>query len=151
MQIYVDLDGVLADFDAGYARVAGRRPDGAGDDVDWNLVRATPDFYLNLPPMADYAALWAVVSHLRPIVLTGVPVGVPEAAANKRAWVARWLPGTPVIPTLSREKYKQARPGDVLIDDRDKYRAAWEGAGGIFVLHTSAYDTERRLRAMGLR
>lgn len=47
MQLYVDLDGVLADFDTGYERAFGVRPDKAANNVDWTMVRRTPDFYLN--------------------------------------------------------------------------------------------------------
>jgi hypothetical protein len=147
MQLYLDLDGVLADFDSGYAAAFGRRPE---DDVDWAAVRAFKDFYLNLPPMADVDVLWTRVARYAPIVLTGVPRSVPEAAANKRAWVERWLPGTLVIPTRSAEKASYARPGDVLIDDNPKYRPLWEKAGGVWITHVSAIETDRRLKEMGL-
>ena len=150
MQLYVDLDGVLADFDSGYALLTGSRPDKAADDVDWKLIRQTPNFYANLPPMGDMAVLWARISRYQPIILTGVPANVPEAAANKRAWVERWLPGTFVIPTKSSEKATYARPGDVLIDDWEKYRPLWEKAGGRWITHVSAIDTSDALDKMGL-
>lgn len=149
MQLYLDMDGVLADFDAGYAAAFGRRPDKAKDDVDWDAVRAYPDFYLHLPPMADVDVPWSYVERYQPIVLTGVP-RIPEAAANKRAWAARWLPGTLVVATRSSEKAAVARPGDVLVDDWTRYRDKWEAAGGVWVAHTSALDTVRQLREMGL-
>ncbi len=50
MQIFVDMDGVLADFDAHYEAVLGVRPDKITDNVDWSAVRAVKDFYLNHPP-----------------------------------------------------------------------------------------------------
>src|SRR5579864_8315323 len=119
MQLYVDLDGVLADFDTGYERLTGVRPDKEADNVDWELVRRTPDFYLHLPPMPDFPALWARISRYDPIVLTGVPKSVTEASYNKRAWVKLYLPNTLVISTQSSKKATYARPGDVLIDDWD--------------------------------
>lgn len=151
MQLYIDLDGVLADFDAGYERLTGARPDKAKDDVDWVAVAAAGTFYLDLPPTIDYAALWARVSRYDPIVLTGVPRSVPDAAAQKLLWVRRWLgQRTIMIPTRSAEKAKHARPGDVLIDDWEKHRSRWEDAGGVWITHVSAIETDRRLTEIGL-
>jgi hypothetical protein len=33
----------------------------------------------------------------------------------------------------------------VLVDDRDRHRALWENAGGIFVHHKNAEDSIRQL------
>ena len=38
--------------------------------------------------------------------------------------------------------------GDVLIDDRAKYRHLWEEAGGIFIHHTSASSSIEALRQL---
>jgi hypothetical protein len=142
MQLYVDLDGVLADFHTGYEKAFGVRPCNHADNVDWDAVRYVPDFYLNLPPMPDMHILWTCIAGLKPIVLTGVPSSVPEAPANKRAWVVKNL-GSDVEVRCCRssEKYKHAAPGDILIDDWTKYRHLWEAAGGIWVTHTNARDT----------
>ena len=58
VQLFVDMDGVLADFDAHHETVLGVRCDKDVDNVDWNRVRAVKDFYLNIPPMADMEQLW---------------------------------------------------------------------------------------------
>lgn len=145
MQLYVDLDGVLADFDAGYEKVFGLRPDKKADNVDWAAVRKIKDFYLNLPPMPDMHILWSYVSDLKPIVLTGVPSSVPEAPANKKAWVNKHLGPVEVFCCRSSEKCKHANAGDILIDDWTKYRNLWTAAGGIWITHTSAKNTISRL------
>jgi hypothetical protein len=36
-------------------------------------------------------------------------------------------------------------PGDVLVDDREKHRAAYEAAGVIFIHHRNAEDSLRQL------
>jgi hypothetical protein len=42
------------------------------------------------------------------------------------------------------------RPGDILIDDFDKYRDLWIKAGGIFIHHTSAVASIHALRELGI-
>jgi hypothetical protein len=80
------------------------------------------------------------VRHLEPTILTGSPAG-GWAEPQKIAWAGVHFPGTPIITCRAREKYTYCRPGDVLVDDRDKYRDLWEGAGGVFILHRSASST----------
>ena len=61
MQIFVDMDGVLADFDRGYAALFGPHGGKEADDVDW-LVRNTPGVLnASLPPMPDFDVLWAAL------------------------------------------------------------------------------------------
>lgn len=152
-RVFVDLDGVLADFDTGYERAFGVRPDKAADNVDWEAVRREPGFYARLPPMPDMLELWAAIVWLvpQPVILTGIPKGVPEAADNKRAWVARHLgPHIEVRCCLSREKCLHAWTGDVLIDDWEKYKHLWLERGGRWITHTSARSTIEQLRGMGV-
>ena len=150
-QIFCDMDGVLADFDAHHEAVFGVRPDKRLDNVDWGAVRGVKDFYLNIPPMADMPMLWDFIGRFNPIVLTGVPLSVAEAPDNKRAWVAKHLgPHVEVRCCRSREKCLHAKPGDVLVDDWEKYRQLWLDAGGRWITHRSADETIADLLEMGI-
>lgn len=151
-QVYVDLDGVLADFDTGYLKAFGVKPDKTKDvgGMDWKLVRNTQGFYANLPPMPDFMQLWRYVEEYDPIILTGVPRDVPEAADNKRAWVTKNIGDVPMIGCLSKEKSKHCKPGDILIDDWEKYRDLWLAKGGVWITHRSAIETILDLMVMGL-
>jgi len=149
-QLFVDLDGVLADFDAHYEAVTGVRASVIADNVDWELVRSCPDYYLNIPPMADAHILWARVAPHNPTILTGIPWGVPDAEANKRAWVAKHLgEHVPVICCKSADKCLNAQPGDILVDDWTKYQHKWLEVGGIWITHTSAASTLEQLEPLG--
>lgn len=150
LQLFVDMDGVLADFDAHHEAVFGYRSDKLADNVDWKAIRQSKDFYLNIPPMADLAVLWNAIKDNNPIVLTGIPSSVAEAADNKRAWIRKHLGDVEVRCCLSREKYLHAKPGDILIDDWEKHKDLWVKAGGVWITHTSAKDTVARLRSIGL-
>ena len=151
MQIFVDMDGVLANFDAHHEAVFGVRADKVADNVDWSAVRAVEDFYLNIPPMADLPVLWAVLGKHSPIVLTGVPRAVEEAANNKRAWIRKHLgPDIEVWCCRSSEKSKFAFAGDLLIDDWEKYKHLWIGRNGLWITHRNADETIRELAALGV-
>jgi hypothetical protein len=150
VQLFIDKDGVLADFDRHHEAVFGARACKIADNVDWGAVRAVRNFYLGIPPMADLGALWARIEHHKPIVLTGIPSSVAEAADNKRAWARRHLGAhVEVRCCLAREKCLHASPGDILIDDWDKHRDLWIKAGGRWITHISAADTARQLTELG--
>ena len=149
MQLYVDMDGVLADFDAHHESVFGFRSDKLLDNVDWKKVRAYPNFYRDIPPMADLNVLWNELAPYSPIVLTGIPDSVAEAAVNKREWVDKVLGrDVSMIACRSKEKALYCRPGDILIDDWEKYRDLWVAAGGRWITHVSAAESIRALGEM---
>lgn len=157
-KIYVDMDGVLADFDRHHHAVFGWRPErGVGNqtyrDVDWRAVRQRKNFYLDIPPMWDAPVLWDYVKRYEPTILTGVPVSVPESPDNKRAWVRlqKFLGrDVPVICCESARKSEFCDPGAILIDDWPKYQNRWEAAGGRWITHTSASQTIEQLQELGL-
>lgn len=138
-QLYLDCDGVLADFDRGAERVFGMPPkafeERHGRGKFWARLAQTPDFFGKLPLMPGATELFAAVRHLHPIILTGLPRGT-WAAAQKVRWAAHHFPGTKIITTLAADKRDHCRTGDVLVDDNTKYRDLWEKAGGIFVHYT---------------
>jgi hypothetical protein len=143
------MDGVLADFDRGYRERFSRVSDKQLDNVDWALVRETPHFYRDLPPMPDMLELWHGVCHLNPIVLTGVPISVDEAASNKREWVDKHLGhDVHMIACLSKDKRLHGKPGDILVDDWEKHKHAWIDMGGVWITHTSAAATLALLTAL---
>lgn len=141
-QLFLDCDGVLADFDKRFEEIFGISPwtfqDQNGDARFWADLRDHPEFYRNLPLIPDAKALYQAVKHLNPIILTGLPRSGSWAEAQKQAWAKEHFPGVPVICCLSINKRDHMQPGDVLVDDRTKYRHLWEQAGGIFIHHESA-------------
>ena len=152
MTIFVDMDGVLADFDQHYENVFGVLPRRVADNVDWKQVRVAKNFFRDLPPMKDLDELWAFLEPFKPIVLTGIPSlkhDIVDAADNKRAWASKYLgPDVEVRCVLSKEKYLHAAPGDILIDDWEKYQDLWLAQGGQWVTHTSAASTIAQLKKL---
>jgi hypothetical protein len=151
-QVYLDCDGVLADFDKGAAAIFGMSPRDfekrRGLGAFWKALATAPDFFAELEPMPDAHELFEAVRHLDPIILTGLPQG-RWAEPQKRRWAERHFPGVEVITTRAALKREYCHPGDALVDDRDKYRALWEQAGGVFIHHTGAVDSIAALRRHG--
>ena len=135
-QLYLDCDGVLADFDHGAERVLGvplpvyeaRH----GRAHLWERLAQAPEFFFHLPLMPRATELFAAVRHLHPVILTGLPRG-NWAAAQKVRWAEQHFPGTRIITTLAADKRDHCRTGDVLVDDNTRYRDLWESVGGVFV------------------
>jgi hypothetical protein len=143
-QLYLDCDGVLADFDRGATEILGSSPElyikrhGAGRF--WQQLAHAPDFYARLPLMPGAMRLFECVRHLDPIILTGLPRG-NWAADQKVRWAADHFPGTRIITCMAVDKRNHAQDGDVLVDDTLKHRHLWEEAGGIFIHHRSTEET----------
>lgn len=147
--LFLDLDGVLADFDRGVVAATGKRPEQLPMKVMWRELSRHPDFFGTLEFMHDAQELWAFCAPHRPTILTGLPLG-SWAPDQKRRWVARMLGAdVPVITCMARDKANHAGPGAVLVDDREKARDPWEAAGGTFILHTGAGSSIRALMQLG--
>ena len=146
--LFLDCDGVLADFDAGAIELLGMTPmefeQRFGRGEFWKRLAGHGNFYGALPEMPDAQQLFLAVKHLNPTILTGLPLG-KWAAPQKERWAAKHFPGVPIITTMARQKHLHMEPGDVLVDDRENHRHLWENAGGIFIHHKDAADSIRQL------
>ncbi len=148
--LFVDLDGVLADFDLGARIALGASPESVAPSRMWPILARVPGgFFSTLQPMYDAAELWLHCVEFSPTVLTGLPMG-RWAEPQKREWCARFLGlDVHVITCMASDKSKFCKRGSVLVDDREENREAWERAGGVFVLHTSAKRSIKRLSELG--
>ena len=112
MQLYLDYDGVLADFDRGASALLGMPPriyeKRKRLGTFWRELARHPHFYGSLPLMPDAMLLFQAVRHLNPIILTGVPRG-QWATPQKIRWAGEHFPGTRIITVLAVKKRKHAR------------------------------------------
>jgi 5'(3')-deoxyribonucleotidase len=147
-KLFLDADGVLADFDAGVTALLGMTPAQfeahKGRREFWKRLANAPNFYATLPVMSDARRLFDAVEHLKPAILTGLPLG-NWAAPQKVKWAAEHFPGVPIITCMARDKHKHMQPGDVLVDDRENHRAIYEREGVVFVHHKNAEDSLKQL------
>jgi hypothetical protein len=147
-QLFLDCDGVLADFDKGATAILGMPPRAFekrhGLGRFWSKLASAPDFYFSLPLLPGANQLFEAVKHLDPIILTGLPQG-NWAADQKVRWAAQHFPGTRIITTMARNKRNHGKPGDVLVDDMLKHAALWEEMGGVFIHHKDVDETLAKL------
>jgi uncharacterized HAD superfamily protein len=146
--IYVDMDGVLCNFNKLYVEMFNISPNQT-DKKDFGtnfkqLIEA--DGFAKLEPMPDF---WNLIAHLNffPIpkeILssTARKEHYEEISRQKAAWLARmgvnykqnFVPGKHL-------KAQYATPDSILIDDTIDVIDAWEKAGGIGILHKNAAST----------
>lgn len=147
-RIYLDCDGVLADFDSAAHKLFGmtgeQYEDKYGSKQFWTKLEGA-NFFLDLPLMPDAQELYEGVKHLNPTILTGCPRG-EWAQPHKVLWARKHFPLVPVITVKSINKNLYCVPGDILVDDITRYRDRWLEKGGIYVHHTSAADSLRQIR-----
>ncbi len=152
MRIYIDMDGVLADFDRKRREVFGENP--VDDETAWDIIfKQHPYWFLDLEPMWDIRELVEFLNPYDPIILTAIPKGNNHyrALAQKQAWLINWI-YWPIICCQRRHKKDYAREFPdapcILIDDSEQNIAEFKKAGGIGVLHTNANSTIKKLKVI---
>lgn len=152
--LYLDLDGVLADFDREAQELLGARLSDRQQARDtgrwpkelWEQLKTVPNFYRNLPKTDFADQLYELALRFRKelgwrvAILTAIPRGndVPDAFQDKLEWVQEHYPELRVyFGPYSHDKQQHAQPGDILVDDRASNCAEWEQAGATAVrVHT---------------
>lgn len=156
--LYLDMDGVVADFDEYAMRTLGVPPSGGiyADDI-WQKLAANPRIYRELKKtpyadeLVDYCRQISKSNHafgMELKFLTAVPKGndVPWAFYDKMTWALFFFPDIPVMfGPFSKDKHRHCKTGDILIDDRRSNIEEWHAAGGIGILHTSFEKTKDEL------
>jgi 5'(3')-deoxyribonucleotidase len=146
---YLDMDGVIADWDSGAARVLGgplreKLINGhyKNTDEEWIKLRNEHRMYRDLPLMPHAEILVELGRQYRDRLgwelrfLTAVPKNddMPWAFSDKVLWALERFPDIPVFfGPHSTDKYKHCLQGDILVDDRNDNCLSWTAAGGLAV------------------
>lgn len=146
--LYLDMDGVVADFDEYAESVLGSLPghNGIYPDEQWNKIAANPRLYRDLKKTLYSDRLvaeckdFALTKGHNLYFLTAVPKGndIKWSFNDKVVWAQQHFPGIPVMfGPYSKDKWQHCQPGDILIDDRLSNIDEWRVAGGIAIHHKS--------------
>jgi len=162
-KIFCDLDGVLVDFDTTTEKITGVDVHAAMHDkklkrIFWQRLSAYSEQGKNktweiMNPMHDAQELWNYIKKYNPTILsaTGKVPSEQIVTAEKHVWIKKHLGNVPtILVQTGADKAKYATPTGILIDDKYKALNPWIAAGGIGVLHTSAANTIKQLKELGL-
>lgn len=148
-RLYIDLDGVMADFDKYFIQEFGVESNKLDDPTLWKWINGHGNFFSNLPLCEGALEFFRSVKHLNPTILTACPkTNYQVAAVQKRQWVYKHLSeDTTVIPMLGGKNKVlfMHSPGDVLIDDYEKNCIPWREHGGIAIQHKNFTLTRSQL------
>jgi hypothetical protein len=159
-KIFVDLDGVLADFDRGYKKLTGKSTkhiDVQDSQTFWDTFKQSledkqmfeQEYWENLEWMSDGKLLWNYVKKYNPYILTAPSIN-PASKIGKRKWVERLNNMKNIYFRSAFLKSDFARKDTILIDDRKDTIERWDNKGGIGILHISAENTIKKLQQLGL-
>ena len=155
-KIYVDMDGVLADFFGAWAKLMGKTNYRDIKDVGAGLqkIKDTENFWLRLPLTKNAYNLLSIIAQVKGeyYILSSPLPGDPNSDPHKRQWVKKNLSNFPpkeVIITHNKEKFAQNDDGtpNILIDDYGVNINKWESAGGIGFKHKD-HKFERTAKAI---
>lgn len=149
LQVFLDLDGVFADFDARVLHLSGKHPSQLSRDRLWKMINFDKRFFAELELIEGCMLLWEATKDLEPVFLTGAPSS-RVFQEQKREWVARIF-GPEFTVHVVPKKLKQdfSGPNKVLIDDTPSNIEQWIARGGHGILHAGDHaSTVRALQAL---
>lgn len=164
--INIDMDGVVADFNAAArmyltatddehtdAAATGRWP-----DHQWRKLARIPNYFRDLPKMPRADELMDLARRFRDelgwhlTMLTAIPAknDMPDCFHDKIEWMREHYPDVRVrFGPYADDKATHAKSGDILVDDKTSNCTQWRDAGGIAVQVTKDYDQAlERLREL---
>jgi 5'(3')-deoxyribonucleotidase len=157
MQVYLDIDGVLADFTSAAFKVHGREWDKDGEEVRWNFFldwgmpedhfwnvidAEGPAFWENLEPYPWFHELVDLAAKCGEVRLLTSPSRHHNSVTGKIKWIHKHF-GLGFRHWIMCPEHKEQLcrgPRCVLIDDRIENIDRWGNAGGIPILFPQKWN-----------
>ncbi|MDB4378139.1 hypothetical protein N9Z41_00065 [bacterium] len=162
-KVYLDMDGVLADFDQRFRDISGMEPrefeNKYGTKAFWNLIDEENKikFWVGIPAMPGAADLVNAVKDYNYELLTS-PSAKKQSYLGKILWVKNHTGD--VFPSKPRINFKRAKEKhlikpelsktDILIDDREDTIGRWNAAGGTGIVYKNISQVLNDLGKLGL-
>ena len=152
--IFCDMDGVIVDFEKGYTELTNTIPTKSfnGKAEFWEPIsKAGAQWWANLDWMPDGQELWRYIKKYKPNILSS-PSQDPSSKVGKEAWLKMNLQNSYKKAYFYNRSNKQlfSDKNRILIDDLPQTIDEWNAKGGIGILHTSAANTIKELKKLGL-
>lgn len=152
MKLYLDMDGVMADFDLAVTLRFGTLRFGTRKDKWKHISKYNNEqkpWFRSLPIMPDFPILWDfVIANFNEIeILTALGNTIDDVEEQKRAWIKEYISDNIIVNVVekSSDKCKFANSNTILVDDRLKAIKPFIEAGGHGIIHTSVEQTIREL------
>jgi 5'(3')-deoxyribonucleotidase len=145
-ELYVDMDGVLADFFGEWAKLMGVDSWRNIKDIDsaLNKIKQQPNFWINLPMTSNALQLLSAIKAYKGKynILSAPLAGDKNSVPQKKEWIKKNLSSFPpqkIIIDPNKSKYAKQPNGtpNGLIDDYGDNIRKWEQAGGIAIKHNN--------------
>ena len=161
-RIFLDMDGVLADWTGSACRLLGRDPAevyaswpegcwditaalGVSGNELWSAVNAAGfEFWASLEPYPWASDLVELCERTAPTTILTSPSRDPQSLAGKLAWLQAWLGEDFRDYLIGPDKLSCARRGAVLIDDRTSTVRAFGARGGAGVEFPALWNPRGR-------
>jgi hypothetical protein len=159
VKIFVDIDGVLADWNWGVHTLLGLSHINTQNyhihkenysNEYYDAVRRYQstggEFWYDLIELPKTQMLWEFVSRYKHAIITAIGSRNFNAESQKRRWALRHL-GEELVYVVERtkEKYTFAEPRHILIDDQQRALDGWIEHGGLGILHQDVESTIEKL------
>ena len=166
--LYLDMDGVQADFFHAWAKDNGvkdyKQIPNAEESIKAIVMKGYDhvyEFFRNLPPLPGGTRIvnWLHENKI-PFTVLSAPLALRDigsqkdaekkklsdlsikaSVAAKKDWLDQYNKGTSSSAIFTGNKAKYAPGGAILVDDFGKYLDAWRAAGGIGVKHDPIADS----------
>jgi 5'(3')-deoxyribonucleotidase len=141
MKVFIDMDGVLADFQGSPLFTE-------GDQTLNNPPRMYEKRFFETLPVVD-GALWAVrellnIEGIEVHILTQPVLNTHYSYSEKASWVAKYFPELISKLHLTQNKEFFSQSGRVLVDDCGwKWKEKWKNEGGEFIKFDSDIDPRK--------
>jgi predicted kinase len=141
-KVYVDMDGVIANFYAGMSKLTGHPEPRAMQDLESEVRKlAGTDFFYQLPKYEQAEELLGYINKMTGgdwyILSSPLSNDKEASAAYKKAWIRDKLDHKPRGAYFTGQKEQYATQADgtpnILIDDYPGYLKKWREKGGIGV------------------
>ena len=160
--IYLDMDGVIADFDQRFQSLSGMNPtefeNTYGKQEFWDFIdeKHKIAFWVGIPVMGGAQQLVDYVSKYPYEILTA-PSTKKQSLLGKNLWVKNHIDLFGSKPKINFKKAKNkhlVKPNltknDILIDDRADTIDRWNAAGGTGILYKSSSQVINDMKKLGL-